>query len=413
MTLSTSMQLRTSTQSQSSSHVSVSQSREGTITCSNSSASAQRLGPRMSYLLGQGPVPPSSSAERAAASLRTALDGPHWNGQGADHVMVRNASADNVLVRVVLDGALSDMLVPRDTTLVAFVAQVCDVLGVSPNVAKLGWKTSDEPKHSMPHELRTEVQLKAAFETLIRSQSNPRRFKCIALNIIHLNPEAVLYEAELRLLQEKLRCAVHVENGGRWCYIKPGSNSNDADAHIPLGIEELNLWAKKMHDGDADTTGTLPPNCFRWATHVTLGTSMMLKRKYTVNDDRVPDDEEEMLLSTLLWSLNGRFPRLSFPRYTGKLQAKGLIYARSILHFGAEYFVGLGMHEGAVGILLEETERSLRLHIQGSHRQTKRQKNMSSRKGKEPARAISLSSTSSEELEYCDATSDSEMSKAI
>ena len=70
------------------------------------------------------------------------------------------------------------------------------------------------------------------------------------------------------------------------------------------------------------------------------------------------------------------------------------MYARSILHFEPEYYVALGMAEGSVGLLLQETERALRLRNERARHCAKRQKN--TRKGKEPARAISLSDSDSD-----------------
>ena len=49
------------------------------------------------------------------------------------------------------------------------------------------------------------------------------------------------YSAELRSVQEKLRCAQH--NGpNRWCYV----NKEMPHEHVPLGYEEISLWARKI-----------------------------------------------------------------------------------------------------------------------------------------------------------------------
>lgn len=171
-----------------------------------------------------------------------------------------------VLVRVPVDGAVSNTLVSSNITFTAFMSHVCDKMGVSSSVAKLGWKTSDDTKAALPHELQTPDQLEAAFQTVALIKKNPRRFRAIAMVIIHRvcisfslvyiiscafhpsnypfqNPNALSFETELRILQEKLPCATHVSSG-RWCYVKPGRNNGDD--HIALGIEELTLWAKKM-----------------------------------------------------------------------------------------------------------------------------------------------------------------------
>ncbi|KAF9053254.1 hypothetical protein BJ165DRAFT_1523965 [Panaeolus papilionaceus] len=358
------MQLRSNTQSQ---RPATSRARPQSLSSSAPAGlgnRAQQLRPRSAYLLGQGPVPPMTPAERASTNLRSALDGRHWQEQGQqggrNNIVVDSNAM--VLVRVPVDGAVSDTLVSSNITFTAFMSHVCDKMGVSSSVAKLGWKTSDDTKAALPHELQTPDQLEAAFQTVALIKKNPRRLRAIAMVIIHRNPNALSFETELRILQEKLPCATHVSSG-RWCYVKPGHNNGDD--HIALGIEELTLWAKKMHDGSAEATGTIPPDCFRWVTLPSATNpqpSMMLKCKYSTgsDDDCIDYHQEDLLVSSLLWSLDVRFAKINFPRYKGILQAKGLIYARSILHFEPEYYVNLGMEEGSVGILLEETERALK-----------------------------------------------------
>ncbi len=49
------------------------------------------------------------------------------------------------------------------------------------------------------------------------------------------------YEAELKIVQEKLRCAQHA-GPNRWCYVSP-THPNE---HVALLFEEITLWARKI-----------------------------------------------------------------------------------------------------------------------------------------------------------------------
>ncbi|KAF9039169.1 hypothetical protein BJ165DRAFT_1407394 [Panaeolus papilionaceus] len=362
----------------------------------------QVLRPRSAFLLGQGPLPSASAAERGAAHLRNRLDG--LDDQDSEDGNDRVAN-HQILVRIPLDGAVSDMVVPATITYREFIAQVCTTMGVLPTLTKLAWKTSDDAKAVLPHELRTQAQLKTAIQTLAKIQSNPKRFKPIAMVIICLNPRTVPYERELQLLKDKLQCGTHIRPDC-WCYVKPGCAN--LDEHVLLGIEELNLWAKKIHDGLGDPTGHTPPDCFRWAFE---DIKRILKRRHDPEDldNYIDNDKEELLFESLLRLLDIRFPKLDFTQYKGRLLAEGVVYARSLLHFTPEFYLSLGMEHATLGTLFEETERALRMcHSVGSS-------NLSARaKGKQRERALSFGNSDLEDSDAdCQGAPNSDMSVPI
>ncbi|KAF9032748.1 hypothetical protein BJ165DRAFT_1534912 [Panaeolus papilionaceus] len=284
----------------------------------------QTLAPRTVFLLGHGPLLSISNPERAAASLRTMLDGD----EGGNQNQPTSTGPNYVIVRVPLkETATSDILVPSNISHTEFFRHVCDVMAVHSGTTKLGWKTTKDPKRALARELLTPEQLETAMKTL--------------------NPNVPIYEAELLLLQDTLHCNYH-SKPDEWCYVKPGTNN--VDDHIILGVEELRLWARNMNLCRCPRMPAKPP-------------TILLKRKYVEDDsdsDGVADHKEDLLMSSHVRSLHRRFPELMFPQYLGQLQARGLFYARSALNFGPDYYLELGMLEGAVGIFLDETGRVLR-----------------------------------------------------
>lgn len=48
------------------------------------------------------------------------------------------------------------------------------------------------------------------------------------------------YEGELKTVKAKLACAAH-PGPNRWCYV-----SRAKGEHIPLGLEHITLWARKI-----------------------------------------------------------------------------------------------------------------------------------------------------------------------
>jgi hypothetical protein len=59
--------------------------------------------------------------------------------------------------------------------------------------------------------------------------------------------------------------------------------------------------------------------------------------------------------------LNNKYPLLGLPQYLSTLKAQGIVYAESVGSFDKEYYVGLGMAEGAVGPFLTGVKKALKL----------------------------------------------------
>jgi hypothetical protein len=86
-----------------------------------------------------------------------------------------------------------------------------------------------------------------------------------------------------------------------------------------------------------------------------------LKRDHsmTTDGDTTDDDDEESLpLSTVINQLHRKFPRLNLPQYLPILEKQGILYAESAIGFDEEYFVSLGVAEGAVKPLLSGVKKA-------------------------------------------------------
>ena len=59
-------------------------------------------------------------------------------------------------------------------------------MDVDPNTTRLGWKSNDDPKRSPAHQLLTGEEMNDAFRKLLNVMRNPRRYKEVVMEIIHL-----------------------------------------------------------------------------------------------------------------------------------------------------------------------------------------------------------------------------------
>ena len=69
---------------------------------------------------------------------------------------------------------------------------------------------------------------------------------------------------------------------------------------------------------------------------------------------------EALLLETVLDALNTKYPQSNFFQYQDRLHEQGIIYAVNALNFGHQYYMSLGMSEGAIGTFLEELKKATR-----------------------------------------------------
>jgi len=70
-------------------------------------------------------------------------------------------------------------------------------------------------------------------------------------------------------------------------------------------------------------------------------------------------DAESLPLNEVLADLNTKYPKLHFDQYEAILEKHGIVYAESVGEFSRDFFVGLGMAEGAVGPFLKGTRKAL------------------------------------------------------
>lgn len=212
------------------------------------------------------------------------------------------------------------------------------------------------------------------------------------------------YSAELHIVKEKLWCAQH-DSPNHWCYVSPEHPTE----HVPLGYEEISLWAQKIvhsflpvsqsfcshcdkHDNNADADCVIPPNCLSLDNlhqkasrvcqvnsksnvppiHVHINNNPLgdtschnilgdphpygIKRLHSItSDDSTDSDEESLPLADVL--LNQKYPQLSLPQYMPFLEQEKIMYAETVLEFDKDYLVGLGILEGAARPLLKGVEK--------------------------------------------------------
>jgi hypothetical protein len=71
------------------------------------------------------------------------------------------------------------------------------------------------------------------------------------------------------------------------------------------------------------------------------------------DSDEDTDSGESLSLAEVLVDLDKKHPKLKLLHYESVLEEQGIIYAESVSEFPKEYFIELGMSEGAVGPFCE------------------------------------------------------------
>ena len=73
------------------------------------------------------------------------------------------------------------------------------------------------------------------------------------------------------------------------------------------------------------------------------------------------DGEEESLpLTDVVAHLDRKYPKLALPQYLPILKVQGIVYAESVGGFEKDYYVGLGMADGAIGPFLAGVKKALK-----------------------------------------------------
>lgn len=71
-------------------------------------------------------------------------------------------------------------------------------------------------------------------------------------------------------------------------------------------------------------------------------------------------DEEALPLSEVLGQLHRKFPQLNLPQYMPLLEKEGIFYAETVAEFDKEFYISLGMSEGAASPFMAGVKKILR-----------------------------------------------------
>ncbi|KAJ6490437.1 hypothetical protein DFH09DRAFT_1454372 [Mycena vulgaris] len=274
------------------------------------------------YLLGMGPLPPPTSREIAVAQMHAALNSgmfdqtrrfedQHDSGEDSDSpapsgpqyvphidpallaqlpgpaqsaattVSAATAPAVNLTLSLTVYGdpskdkkaptVTTTLVVPSDLSSEDFFSRVHAHMNVDPTTAQLGWKESLDRRRDPYNRLASGQDMRDAFTRLV-ALTKSRTKRAIVMEIVNLEvqpdgkptkqaekpSETAVTIPELRKVKEKLACAEH-PGRNRWCYVLPPSSKHPGK-HVPLDIEVIGLWARKMHDGEVDEDCVTPPN---------------------------------------------------------------------------------------------------------------------------------------------------------
>jgi hypothetical protein len=94
-----------------------------------------------------------------------------------------------------------------------------------------------------------------------------------------------------------------------------------------------------------------------------------LKRRLSSASESSLDGEESLSLADVVTCLDKKYPQLALLQYLPILKDQGIVYADSVGSFEKDYYIGLGMPEGAVGPFLSGVKKALK-----SERKKKRSK---------------------------------------
>ncbi|PPQ81018.1 hypothetical protein CVT25_014526 [Psilocybe cyanescens] len=351
-------------------------------------------GQMAAYLLGMGPTPPLTQPEIAVATANRMLNNmpsEPANDVGEENIdpQLHNQQVYQVepplMGRImtcipVNNNATKDIEIEVDITLQDFLSCMCANMGLDPQTAQLGWKAPNDVKQGLARQLATEDNLKTAFHDLLKMKHSVCRMREVVMCIIHTNPCPVeelkkktdgncttnfSYREELQIVQEKL--------------------SEKPNEHITLGLEVVMLWAQKLKDNpEVDHECIIPPNClsldhlhkrkcrasgkktgtnptaqpihvnitnnplagstsanlFSYASH---GAKCTIS--YSSDDDT---DSKSLSISDVLAEIHVRYAKLNFPQYEDILANKGIVYAESAMDFDKDFYLELGIPEGAI-----------------------------------------------------------------
>ncbi|KAJ3968326.1 hypothetical protein EV361DRAFT_805826, partial [Lentinula raphanica] len=352
------------------------------------------------YLLGQGPMPPPTNQELAVAAMNQQLDTstpepsplmldihiPNPDSNSADTYQLPPKNL-RININTVEPGDFVDRIRANVIT------------KERPDASLLGWKSSDAPKRALPNRLTVD-DVKTVFDHFRPLLLSTRRQKPVFMEVFNLpGPEPNEQPAvktsettvtnELRIVKECLACKKHAGNN-RFCFVR--RDEEHAGEHVPLGLEEVTLWARKMHDGEADRDcinppavlnldnlaknaedraersakrkGGLPQNNVHVDVHLgTLGDILNGKASgnkrsrscspdsvHPLDDSDSDSDTEAASIDEVIACLHKKMPALDYAQYQPALRRQGIVYAKLVADFDRQFFANdIGMAQGAVG----------------------------------------------------------------
>ncbi|KIM35687.1 hypothetical protein M413DRAFT_56413, partial [Hebeloma cylindrosporum] len=270
---------------------------------------------------------------------------------------------------------IRDLSFPADIPRNDFLDRIYAQMSLNRERDELGWQTCDVGDRAAAQRLADAGDVDQAFDTILDMMKSTRRKKPVFMKIKHLNPVPIetsnkkkegtrktdfAYNAELTAVNRNLKCAQH-PGENRWCYINPEKPTE----HIALGLEEITLWARKIHDNEADSDCLRPPHCLRLddlrergrvrstvskttgppihvhITNTPLGSSggnvpmnqpsRGLKRQLSsASESSAESDGESLPLTDVVARLHRRYPQLALPQYLSILKDQGIVYAESV-----------------------------------------------------------------------------------
>ncbi|EPQ59950.1 hypothetical protein GLOTRDRAFT_89604 [Gloeophyllum trabeum ATCC 11539] len=369
---------------------------------STSSNRSLRNGTSISrFLLGMGPMPPPRPEDIAVAAMYSAMDGTQQS-QGSIASYSQDPDSGSQQSTSVGYGSQSASQVQEASASQDQTGKKC--MGLASHEGKLGWKYVDESQKTARRRLETHQDVDAAFDAII-ARKRAARSKPITMEISNLDfdPKGTesgkkkegskptkmtecAYGEELRTVQNKLACTIHGKDKDRWCYIDP-SKPNE---HIPLDLETVQLWARKIHDGEVPSSCAVLPNVLtldklrnkanerttraRHAAakvqpvapppmHFHFGEALdnvphhlphvrgskRLAPDHNFQVDDLEEEEEPVPIVEVLQALDVKQPLANYPTYEQALARHGIYYARNALDFDTEFYAEeVGMPKGLI-----------------------------------------------------------------
>ena len=96
-------------------------------------------------------------------------------------------------------------------------------------------------------------------------------------------------------------------------------------------------------------------------TAVPGSSTQNLKRSHSVisTEEISDDDDEALLLSDVIARLHHKFPQLNLPRYLPLFEQRDIVYAETAANFTKDFYINVGLTEGAASQLLSSTNKML------------------------------------------------------